>query len=287
MATTALVLGAGGITGVAWHLGIVLGLRAEGVDLTGADLVVGTSAGAISGALLAGDALLGGDAPLEGDALLGGGTGSTRAAILTGPTAADVPPMEPDWTRGAEAFALLNSDAPADEVRRRLGALALAADVGPQETVLDAFRRWLPLDDWPTTLVVTAVDAYTGDPVSWTAASGVPILAAVAASCAVPCIFPPVTVNGSRYVDGGVRSRTNADLAAGHDRVVILAPRMPLILRDALASEMSQLGEGTVLLEPDAASQEAIGGNVFAAGRWPQILTAATAQGRAAAAALS
>jgi NTE family protein len=135
--------------------------------------------------------------------------------------------------------------------------------------------------------VVTAVDAYSGEPVNWTAASGVPILPAVAASCAVPCMFPPVAIGGSRYVDGGVRSRTNADLAAGHDRVVILAPRMPLVLRDALASELSLLGPGAVLLEPDAGSQEAIGGNVFAADRWPEILAAATAQGRRAAATLS
>lgn len=264
MATTALVLGAGGVTGVAWHLGMILGLRAEGVDLTTADLVVGTSAGAICGALL---------------------PDLDRPALREGPT--DVPPMQPDWNRGAEAFAVLNSATPAAEMRRKLGELALAAEVAPEQAVLDSFARWLPAEGWPATLTVTAVDAYTGDPVTWTATSGVPLVAAVAASCAVPCMFPPIAIGGSRYVDGGVRSRTNADLAAGHDRVIVLAPRMPSILRDTLAHEMSQLGPRATLLEPDATSQNAIGGNVFAAESWSAILTAATAQGRTAAATLS
>jgi NTE family protein len=263
MASTALVLGAGGITGVAWQLGVIIGLRAEGVDLTSADIVIGTSAGAISGALIA------------------AGVDPADAAIMDAPLAPDDPPMRPDWVRGSEAFALLNSSSPdRAEIRRQIGALALKADVGSEEALLDSFRRRLPLTEWPDRLVVTAVEAHTGAPTIWTAASHVPVVPAVAASCAVPCLFPPIAVDGGRYMDGGVDSRTHADLAAGYDRVVILAPRMPLVLRDTLAAELATLSSDTLLLEPDAAAQQAIGGNVFAADRWAEVLEAAAVQGR-------
>ncbi|WP_432980048.1 hypothetical protein [Dactylosporangium sp. CA-233914] len=80
-------------------------------------------------------------------------------------------------------------------------------------------------------------------------------------------------MNGSRYMDGGVRTRTNADLAAGHGRVVVIAPRMPLMQRDALDPAFT-------LIEPDDAAMEAIGGNVSDAGRWTDVLAAAERQGR-------
>lgn len=285
MATTALVLGAGGLTGVAWQLGVIIGLRGEGVDLTGADLIIGTSAGAVTGALVA------------------AGIDPAAAVVTDAPLGPDDPPMQPDWARGAEAFALLSSPSTdtsagstpgastrpgsrfpgSADLRRRLGALALRAEVGSQEALLESFSRRLPLTEWPSRLVVTAVDAYSGEPVSWTAASGVPVVPAVAASCAVPCLFPPITVNGSRYMDGGVRSRTNADLAAGHDDVIILAPRMPLALRGTLEWELAQLRTPPVLIEPDRAAQDAMGGDVFATQRWQQVLDAAIDQGRHAA----
>ena len=56
--------------------------------------------------------------------------------------------------------------------------------------------------------------------------SGVALVDAVAASCAVPGIWPPVTINGRRYIDGGVRSSTNADLAAGSDRILAIIPSL-------------------------------------------------------------
>jgi NTE family protein len=102
---------------------------------------------------------------------------------------------------------------------------------------------------------------------------------AVAASCAVPCLFPPIAVDGRRYMDGGVRSRTNADLAVGCDRVVILAPRMPMALRGDFAAETARLAPDTTLVEPDEASQDAIGGSVFATDNWDAVLQAGVAQG--------
>ncbi|MEV0559871.1 patatin-like phospholipase family protein [Dactylosporangium sp. NPDC050588] len=254
MERTALVLGAGGITGVAWQLGLLIGLARQGLDLTRADLIVGTSAGAITGALVA------------------AGHDPAAAAAMEAPLGPGDPRIRADWTRGAVAFQLLQDPSlPPAELRRRIGAIALEAEVGPPEPWLASFARRLPIDRFPDRLLVTAVDTATGEPAFWTAASGVPLVPAVAASCAVPCLFPPMPVNGGRYMDGGVRSRTNADLAAGYDRVVVLAPRIPMLQRDTPAT-------GT-LIEPDPASQSAIGGNVFDPSRWPAVVEAATHQG--------
>ncbi|MEV4509371.1 patatin-like phospholipase family protein [Dactylosporangium sp. NPDC049525] len=257
MQRTALVLGAGGITGVAWQLGLLIGLRDQGIDLTGADLIVGTSAGAVTGALVA------------------AGHDPREAAAMEAPLGPGDPPIRADWTRGAVAFQLLqDTSLPAPELRRRIGAIALEAEVGPPEPWLASFARRLPIEHFPDRLLITAVDTATGEPVTWTAASGVPLVPAVAASCAVPCLFPPVSVNGGRYMDGGVHSRTNADLADGYDRVVVLAPRIPMLQRD------SDLATNTAtVIEPDAASQSAIGGNVFDPSRWSAVVTAATHQG--------
>jgi NTE family protein len=256
MQRTALVLGAGGITGVAWQLGILVGLSDRGIDLGRADLILGTSAGAMTGALVA----------AFGD--------PRTAAAIEAPLGPGDPPLRADWNRGSIAFGLLQDDSlePAD-MRRQIGAIALEAEVGPPEPWLAAFGRRLPIEGWPARLVVTAVDAATGEPVVWDADSGVPLVPAVTASCAVPCIFPPIPINGSRYMDGGVRSRTNADLAVGYDKVYVLAPRMPLMQRD-------ELDPAYVLIEPDDAATEAIGGNVFDAGRWIPVLAAAERQGR-------
>src|SRR5258705_10299040 len=116
MESTALVLGAGGITGVAWQLGILIGLQDQGIDLVGADLIIGTSAGAMTGALIA----------TIGDA--------RTAAAIEAPLGPDDPPIRTDWTRGALAFSLLQDDTLAPlEMRRQIGAIALEAEVGPPE----------------------------------------------------------------------------------------------------------------------------------------------------------
>ncbi|GAA3450133.1 patatin-like phospholipase family protein [Dactylosporangium matsuzakiense] len=256
MQRTALVLGAGGITGVAWQLGILIGLHDRGLDLARADLILGTSAGAMTGALIA----------AFGD--------PRTAAAVEAPLGPADPPLEADWSLGPIAFGLLQDESldPAD-MRRQIGAIALRAAVGPPEPWLAAFGRRLPIEGWPERLTVTATDCRTGDPVVWNAASGVPLVPAVTASCAVPCLFPPIPVNGGRYMDGGLRSRTNADLAADYDTVTVLAPRMPLLQRESLDPRFT-------VIEPDAASTAAIGGNVFDGGRWAPTLAAAERQGR-------
>ncbi|WP_433292607.1 patatin-like phospholipase family protein [Actinoplanes sp. CA-030573] len=263
---SALVLGAGGITGIAWQLGVITGLREAGVDLTGADLIVGTSAGSVTGTLLA------------------AGVDPVDAQRLEARLGAGDPPIRPDWERGSQAFAILTDETrdPAS-IRAEVGALALAANVIDEHSYVTSLARRLPVHAWPDRpLLINAVDAATGDPVVWDRAAGVPLDRAVAASCAVPCIFPPVTVGGGRFVDGGVRSGTNADLAAGCARVVVLAPLAPVRMHGAPAAEIEALRRRAkvALVAPDDATLAALGPNVFDTTRWEPAIEAATAQGR-------
>jgi NTE family protein len=79
--------------------------------------------------------------------------------------------------------------------------------------------------EWPAArFVVTAIDTADGEFLAVDRDTGWPLLDAVAASCAVPGVDPPITVGGRRLVDGGLRSPPNADLAAGCDRVLAVAP---------------------------------------------------------------
>jgi NTE family protein len=110
----------------------------------------------------------------------------------------------------------------------------------------------------------------------------VPLVEAVAASCAVPGVWPPVTTGGRRFIDGGVRSVANADLAAGCDRVVVLAPLVrgfgPLT---GVAEQVAQLraaGAEVELVSPDAAALAAIGRNVLDPAHRPAAARAGRAQ---------
>jgi NTE family protein len=248
----ALVLGGGGITGIAWEIGVLAGLAEAGVDLTGADLVVGTSAGSVVGAQVTSGA------DLE----------TLFARQLEPPADERVARM----TRAALArygWAVLRSRGKDVEFRRRVGALALAAEqagLTPSEQErLDVIGSRLVSTEWPDrALTVTAVDAHTGEFRALDRDSGVPLLLAVAASCAVPGVYPPVTIDGRRYVDGGMRSAANADLADGYDRVVVLAPIPrgvgPLTSVDA---QVTGLGSRVAVVSPDKASRTAIGRNVL------------------------
>ncbi|AGZ41322.1 patatin-like phospholipase family protein [Actinoplanes friuliensis] len=262
---TALVLGAGGITGIAWHLGLITGLREAGVDLTDAGLVVGTSAGSVTGTLIT------------------AGVDPVDAQRLEARLGASDPPIRPDWARGAQAYALLNDEErdPA-AIRAAVGALAVSANVIAEEPYVESLARRLPVQQWPERrLLITAVDAGSGEPVVWDRSSGVSLRRAVAASCAVPCIFPAVTIDGRPYMDGGVRSGTNADLAAEARRVVVLAPLAPVRMRGAPAAEIDGLRQRSkvALVAPDDLALAALGPNPFDATRWEPAIEAAIAQG--------
>ncbi len=259
----ALVLGGGGITGIAWELGVLSGLLDHGVDLTAADLVVGTSAGAFVGALVA----TGVDLP--------------TAVIDAAHIELELSPRI-DLALLAQGFAVLSDRSlPPEQAWARLGALARAAPVGDAAEHVARFRENLPVQQWPTRprLVVTAVDTATGRPVAWDAAARVPLAEAVAASCAVPGVFPPVEVGGTgHFMDGGVRSVTNADLATGAHAVVVVAPTAGAF-RTSPREELATLGAArTALVTPDAGARAAIGSNILDPGRRGPALAAGVAQ---------
>lgn len=201
----ALVLSGGGPLGIAWMAGLATGLAQAGVPLGRADTVVGTSAGAVVGAQLT----LGRDPAGLLDVL------SASATAL-----AQGPPM--DLAAFERAMAGAASASTPQEGRRVVGAAALDATTIAQQGYVDVYAH-LGGAPWPAALRCTAVDADDGALLVWDAGSGVDLPRAVASSTAVPLVFPVVDVAGHRCVDGGLRSTINADLAAGHDRVLVLA----------------------------------------------------------------
>ncbi|MFC4059622.1 patatin-like phospholipase family protein, partial [Planomonospora corallina] len=249
--TRALVLGGGGIAGIGWEAGIITGLRREGVDLGEADVVIGTSAGSVVGTLVATGA------DLEG----------AVAAQAESETEATVPAVDMEAVMTAFA-ALYDPSVEPQEARRRLGTLALSVrDTGAR---IETIGERLPVKEWPERrLLVTAVDTATGGFTVWERASGIPLVSAVASSCAVPGVFRPVEIGGRHYMDGGVRSTTNADLAEGCSAVVVVEPLAHLTPRTALRSELARLGDAAVAhVVPDETAVAVFGVNVLDPSLW-------------------
>jgi NTE family protein len=243
----ALVLGGGGITGIAWETGLLAGLAQAGIDLASADVVVGTSAGSVVGAqILSG-------ATIEDlyDEQLKDATGEISAKI---------------GVRALAAF-VMASLWPGDERngRARLGRAAIKARTVPESVRRAVIEHRLRSHSWPERrLLITAVEAETGEAKVFDRDGGVPLAEAVAASCAVPLVWPPITINGRRYIDGGVRSVANADLAAGCDSVVVLAPvNVALRRRQRIESQLATLGPSvrSIVISPDPQARKAIGSN--------------------------
>src|SRR5215472_9914566 len=244
------VLGGGGIAGVAWEAGIVIGLRRAGVDLSSADVIVGTSAGAIVGAHVA----FGTDLQaLAAMALAPAGAGAATAPAVSLEVILNA--LAPLFDQGLDPV----------EGRRRVGAAARAAG-GDERPFVVRIASLLPATDrWPQRrFLVTAVDAESGEPVAWDGGSGVPLDRAVAASCAVPAVYPPVTIGGRRYMDGGIRSATNADLAGGCPAVIVLNAIGHLTPREPLHTELASLGAAaTLVITPDDVAAAVMGTNLL------------------------
>jgi NTE family protein len=247
MAGRALVLGGGGVTGVAWELGVIAGLADTGIDLTDADVVIGTSAGSVVAAQLT--------AGIDPEKLYAAqlvDAGDEIAARISATTMLK-------W-----AVAFLGRRDP-QQGRARLGRMALAARTIPEAERRKVIEARLPVHEWPERrMLVTAVDAETGEFTVFSRDSGVSLVDAVGASCAVPGVWPPVTINGRRYLDGGVRSAANLDLADGYDRVVVLAPITagtgPI---PSVATQAAQLSAAVAVVSPDKRAKQAIGRNAL------------------------
>ncbi|QNT92159.1 patatin-like phospholipase family protein [Streptomyces griseofuscus] len=251
--TEALVLGGGGVGGIAWMTGLLAGLADAGQDVTGAGLLVGTSAGATVAAQL------------------GSGLGVEElfARQVEPSLQAREIMAEMDIERFAAEIGLTMATASsAAELRGAVGRVALAARTVSEPERLAVIESRLPEHGWPQrALRVVAVDAETGDTRVFDRDSGVSLVDAVAASCAVPGVWPPVTIAGRRYIDGGIRSVANVDLAAGAARVLVLVPLGPVEplpsdhpLDDTVAALRAE-GAEVLVIGPDDASTSAIGAN--------------------------
>src|SRR5215213_3205188 len=223
----ALVLAGGGAAGNAWELGLIAGLSDAQVDVTEADLIIGTSAGSTVAAQITSGTRT---AELYAAILAevpqppAGDTGSDRgrAPSLSGPSYLD-------WSNG-----IIASAEDASDMRRRMGAAALKMDASNgsgRARWRDIVAARLPSRHWPQQpVLITAVDARTGEPVVFDRHSGIDVVDAVAASTSA---MTPYRIGEDRYINGGYRRSENADLAAGCGRVLVLSPfggrsRMPL-----------------------------------------------------------
>jgi NTE family protein len=279
----ALVLGGGGSTGNAWLIGVIAGLFDGGLDVTEADLIIGTSAGSTAAAQITSAT------PTE-----------LLAAILaaapqqrTGPGGRDggrVPTgrVADHLERMSRIIAAAEDAA---DMRRRMGAAALEMDAASDGS---GHTRWraivaarLPSQRWPEQAVlITVVDAHTGEPVVFDRHSGVDLVDAVAASTAGG---PPYSIGDHRYIDGGYRSIENADLAAGYGRVLVLSPfggrsRPPRAWGTHLAAQVDELRAGGSRVEtifPDSNSEHMFGANAMDLSLRPPAARAGFDHGRA------
>jgi len=198
----ALVLGGGGPVGRAWEIGLVDGFAGQGIDFWTADFIIGTSAGAVVGAQLA-----------------------LKQGFGAPPKIAAPPPVQFDLMADLAAAMVRAAQSPNPElIRAEIGKMALNAQTISEEASV-ARSMFAPFvgQPWPNQFRATAVNARTGQLQIWDASSGAPLERAIAASTAAPGIWPPITINGERYIDGGMRSMLNADLAIGSDIVIAVS----------------------------------------------------------------
>src|SRR6202050_3004068 len=260
----ALVLGGGGSAGNAWSIGVIAGLFDAGLDVTEADLIIGTSAGSTAAAQIT-------SAPPT----------ELLAAILSAAPQQRTGPVGPDGGRvtigpAADHMELTSgiSDAAQDaaHMRRRMGAAALEMDAASDGSGQTRWRATvaarLPSQRWPErTVLIVAVDAHTGEPVVFDRHSGVDLADAVAASSANGFGVPPYGIGDNRYIDGGYRRNENADLAAGYGRVLVLSPfggrsRHPFDWGMHLGAQVDELrarGSRVETVFPDSNSSQAFG----------------------------
>ncbi|MDJ0462356.1 patatin-like phospholipase family protein [Streptomyces sp. H27-C3] len=275
MTDTALVLGGGGLTGIGWEAGIVHGLAEAGVDLSTADVVVGSSAGSILGAQLTSGRLT---LPELYERQLADPAGEMPGHIGAG-----------TFLRFARA--MLTSRTP-EAYGEKLGRFALDADTPDEAERRAVIARRLVSHDWPErSLRISAVDALTGALRIFDKDSGVPVVDAVAASCAVPGVWPPVTIGGRKWIDGAVHSPANAHLAAGYRRVVVIAPiasgARAILTPRAQAALLAADGARVEVISPDAAARKAFGHNTLDPARRAAAARAGLAQAAAHAAAVA
>jgi NTE family protein len=278
----ALVLGGGGSAGNAWEIGVIAGLSEAGLDVTGADLIIGTSAGSTAAAQI---------------------TSAAPAELLSAILTAAPPQAHPAGSGGGRApmgsvadhlertGRIIAAAEDAADMRRRMGAAALDLDAASDGSGQTRWRATvaarLPSQAWPERpVLITAVDASTGEPVVFDRHSGVDLADAIAASTSSGA---PYRIGSNRYIDGGYRRNENADLAAGYGRVLVLSPfggrtRHPLEWGMQLAAQIDELralGSSVETIFPDTRSLSAFGASMMDPSTRPPAARAGYDQGRA------
>lgn len=259
------VLGGGGVLGSAWMAGLAAELRRRGIDLGSADSIVGTSAGAIVGAAL----IVGRDLDSFADDPRRPGSAESPRAVI------------PELL--AKVFSVI-ADRTADRatVRREVGRLAMTVE--PAQPAHIAPMEWLVGgNDWSDhRLRIAVLDAATGERRVWDSGSDVPLATAVAASRSFPGTFPPVVVGDRYYIDGGVWSPTNADLAADSDILLLIEPLAHRFPPQLVQAELAATVADTVVrFSPDAATLGIIDGfetNPDVVTSWPAAFQAGIRQ---------
>jgi NTE family protein len=282
MGDRALVLHGGGSAGNAWEIGIIAGLFDAGLNVTEADLIIGTSAGSTAAAQVTSSP------PTE-----------LLAAIFAAVPDPKTGPIKSDRGRVPighmeRTGRIIASAEDAADMRRKMGAAALELDAASDGSGQAQWRSTcaarLPSLQWPErTMLITAVDALTGEPVVFDRHSGVDLVDAVAASCSNGFGVPPYRIGKKRYIDGGYRRNENADLAAGYRRVLVLSPfggrsRHPLEWGMQLAAQVDELrasGSRVETIFPDSNSRDAFGGNMMDTSARPPSARAGYNQGGA------
>ncbi len=283
----ALVLGGGGAAGNAWLIGVIAGLFDAGLDVTEADLIIGTSAGSTAAAQIASAS----PTQLLADIL------SAAPQHRTGPVGSDGGrgPSRPVTDHLEKITKVMAAAEDAADMRRTMGAAALEMDAASDGSWQARWRATvaarLPSERWPEgRVLLTAVDARTGEPVVFDRDSGVDLVDAVAASCAGGGL--PYRIGDGRFIDGGYRRASeNADLAAGYGRVLVLSPLggrslAPLDWGMHLAAQVDELrigGSSVETILPDSHSRNAFGGNMMDLSTRPPAARAGYDQGRATA----
>lgn len=253
----ALVLAGGGIAGIAWETGVLRGIADESPAaarlLLDSDVLVGTSAGSAVSAQIASGT------PLE--ALFDRQVAESSAEIDSGVDVDDI--TELFLSALAEPY-----DRAQDRTRQqmqRIGAVALATRTVPEPVRRQVIAQRLPSHDWPDRVLrIAAIDVGTGELVVFDRDSGVGLVDAVAASCAVPGAWPPVTIAGRRYMDGGVSSSVNLGVAGDCDAAVVLVPAgadAPAPFGDGPAAELAAFPGPTFGVFADEDSLAAFGPN--------------------------
>ncbi|MBF9067512.1 patatin-like phospholipase family protein [Streptacidiphilus fuscans] len=244
--STAVVLGGGGLAGIGWTIGVLAALEEAGaLRLAAADHVIGTSAGAAVAA-----AVLQAGAGAEYDRVVRKARRNTELAPAV--SLADILP---------DVLAVHGADASLAEKAGRLAVLSRERSGTDPALRREAIAGRLQKDAWPDArLSVTAVRA-DGEPVVFTADSGVSLVDALTASCAVPGLWPVATIDGADYVDGGTFSLTNAELAAHADRVLVLRPQPELPVY--VTPERQQVLDRAVVIEPSERARAGFGSDPF------------------------